>query len=380
VVAFPLRILPGLLHGLQDLSFTGSVQMLSWISSTSITVLMVISGWSLYALAVGWLISQTALAPLYFYRLRTHFPGILPHRLPRLSWSATRVQLGKGFWINVAQVAQLLMSNTDLLIIGRLLGPAAVVPYACTGKLPGVLANQAQLLMQNATPGLCELKTGESREKLFEVLVALSHGILAFSGLVFCVVLVINHWFVDWWVTAHQYGGFPLTAAILLNMVVRHWTGTTGYGVFCLGHQRRISLTNLSDGLVTVIASAGLIFWWGPIGAPLGSTFGACLVSLPFNLFVIARDTDVTVPRLISAILGSWIWRFALLGAGCWWLGWSWSPKSVPEAAAAAIAVTTLYAVVLLPTILRSPLGNYIRPLLASFRGMYTALQMRFSS
>ena len=243
-----------------------------------------------------------------------------------------------------------------------------------------MLANQAQLLMQNAAPGLCELKTGESRQRLFQVLVALSHGILAFSGLVFCVVLVVNHWFVDWWVTAHLYGGFALTTAILLNMVVRHWTGTTGYAVFCLGHQRRISLTNLSDGLVTVIASVALIMLWGPVGAPLSSIIGACLVSLPCNLFAIARDTEVTVARLVSAMLRSWIWRFVLLAGLCWWLGKQWSPKSLPEAAGATISITALYMSVMLPNVLRSPLGNYVRPLFASFRGKCSALQMRFSS
>jgi O-antigen/teichoic acid export membrane protein len=380
VVAFPLRILPALLHGLQDLTFTGSVQMVSWASSTAVTILMVMSGWSLYALAVGWLITQTASAPVYFFRMRRRFPGILPQRLPSLSWSATRAQLGKGFWINVAQVAQLLMSSTDLLIIGRLLGPAAVVPYSCTSKLPGVLANQAQLLMQSATPGLCEMKTGESRQRLFQVLVALTHGILTFSGLVFCVVLVVNHWFVNWWVTAHQYGGFPLTGIVLLNMVIRHWTSTTGYTVFCFGYQRRISLTNLADGLVTVATSAMLIMLWGAVGAPVGSIVGACLVSLPCNLLVIARDTDVTVAHLVSAMLRSWIWRFMLLAGGCWWLGLRWSPKNLPEAAGAAASIAALYVLVMLRDVLNSPLGDYIRPLFATFCGKCAALQVRFSS
>ncbi len=267
-----------------------------------------------------------------------------------------------------------------MLIIGRLLGPAAVVPYACTGKLPNVLANQAQILMQNATPGLCELKTGETRQKLLDVLVALTHGILAFSGLVFCVVLVVNHWFVNWWVTAHQYGGFVLTVAILLNMVIRHWTTTTGYTVFCFGHQRRISLTNLSDGVVTVTASVGLTMLWGPVGAPVGSMMGACLVNLPANLIVIARDTGVPVMHLVSAMLRSWIWRFGLLGAACWVLASRWSPKSLPEAVAAVISITVLYGLVMRPSLMRSPLGNYLRPLFATFRGRYTALQMRFFS
>ena len=380
VLSFPLRILPAILQGLQDLAFTGSMQIINWALSTAVTIWMVLAGWNLYALAVGWLIFQTVLTPLFVYRLWTRFPGVLPRRLPPVSWSTSRRQLEKGFWISVAQVAHLLMSNTDLLIIGKLLGSDAVVPYACTGKLASVLANQAQILMQNATPGLCELKSGESRQRLFQVLISLSHGILAFSGLVFCVVVLVNRWFVNWWVSGKQYGGTLLTAMILVNMLARHWNTTAAYSVFCFGYQRRISLTNLSDGLVTAAASLGLVMFLGPAGAPAGSLMGVCLVSLPFNLRIIARDTGVTIPHLVGAMLNGWAWRFALVGAGVLWLSTLWSPKSLLEAGGACASVGAVYLLVMLPNVLRSPLGGYIRPVLASFRIKCAALQVRFSS
>jgi O-antigen/teichoic acid export membrane protein len=380
VIAFPLRMLPALLQGLQDLAFANSMQILNWVLSTAVTASMVVAGWGLLALAVGWLVSQTALTPIYLYRLWKRFPEVLPRRLLPLDWRTTRTQLGKGLWISVAQIAQLLMSNTDLLIIGKLLGPAAVVPYVCTGKLASVLGNQAQILMQTATPGLCELKSGESRQKLFQVLVALTHGILTFSGLIFCVVVVVNPWFVNWWVTGKQYGGLSLTLAILLNMLVRHWTTTTSYTVFCFGYQRRISLTNLSDGLLTASACLALTMMLGAVGAPLGSLVGACLVSLPWNLRRIAGDVHVTVPRLATAMLGTWSWRFALTGSFAVFLALRWSPKNLPEAATAVLSITALYCLIMLPSLLRSPLGDYIRPLLSFFRGKYDAFQMRFSS
>jgi O-antigen/teichoic acid export membrane protein len=380
VLAFPLRILPALLQGLQDLTFAGSMQILNWTVSTVATIWMVMAGWSLMALAVGWLLSQTILAPIYLYRLMKRFPGVLPRTIPPLVWETTKPLLGRGFWISVAQVAQLLMSNTDLLIIGKLLGPAAVVPYACTGKLANVLANQAQILMQTATPGLCELKTGGSRQKLLQVLVALTRGILTFSGLVFCIVLLVNHWFVDWWVTGSQYGGFLLTAAILLNVLVRHWATTTAYSVFCFGYQRRISLTNLSDGLVTACACIGLTMLLGPVGAPLGSVTGACLVSLPWNLWMMAKETEVSVLHLVSTMLTSWAWRFVLVAAAVLAVAARWSPKNLPEAVAAVLSITLVYGVIMLPNLLRPPLGTYLTPILASFRVKYAALQMRMSS
>jgi O-antigen/teichoic acid export membrane protein len=384
VVGFPLRILPALLQGLQDLAFGNGLQTMVWILSTVATVAMILAGWKLYALALGWLVTQVAMTPLYYYRLKTRFPGVLPRRLPPVVWSSVRTQLGKGSWFSVAQVAQLLISNTDLLIIGRVLSPTAVVPYSFTGKLPGVLGNQASTLMHTAVPALSELKTGESRQRVFQALSALNQAMLTFSGLVFCVVVVVNHWFVDWWVTARQYGeqygGIWLTLAILMSMVVRHWTTTTSYTVFCFDHQRRISLTNLADGVVTAGCCLVFVKLWGLVGAPVGTTVGACLVSLPLNLRIIGQDTDTSIPELLRGMLGGWFWRFLLMIAGATFVALRWTPKSLVQAGLAALAVAAIYGLVMLPNLLRAPLGNYVRPLMASFRARFVALQMRFSA
>jgi O-antigen/teichoic acid export membrane protein len=379
VAMFPLRLVPALLQGLQDLSFTGRMQVLNWAISTGATVSMVAAGWSLYALAIGWLVSQAVLMPVFYYRLRTRFGCILPNRLPALAWAATREQLTRGSWVSVAQVAQVLMSNTDLLIIGKLLGPSAVVPYACTGKLAGVLANQAQILMQTATPGLCELTTAESRKRLFQAIVALNHAILTLSGLIFCIVLPINRWFVGWWVTSGQYGGGLLTAAILANLLFVHWDTVAAYSVFCLGRQRRIALTNLGNGFATAGGALVLTAILGPVGAPLGSMIGTCLVGLPFNLTIIARDTGVTLPRLISTMIGSFTVRFALPAAGALLLATRWSPHTFPEALAIIAITVILYSLIMLPGVMRTPLGDYVRPLLASLRVRYPSLSKALS-
>jgi O-antigen/teichoic acid export membrane protein len=379
IVTFPLRILPALLQGLQDLSFTAAIQIANWALSTVATVCMVLAGWGLYALAAGWVIGQTVLMPVLVYRLRTRFPEVIPKSLPPLSWTRTREQLSKGFWVSVSQIAQLLLSNTDLLIIGRLLGPAAVVPYACTGKLASVLANQVQILMQTATPALCELKAGESRQRVFQVLVALNHGVLAFSGLVFCVVMLVNQWFVTWWVSAGQYGGQALTIALIVTMVFRHWNTVAAYSVFCFGHQRRISLTNLADGLITAAASIGFTVLWGPVGAPLGSLAGVCLVSLPCNLRIIAHDTAIGLPLLVGAMLEGWAWRFLLTGAAALGIAMFWSPRHISEAAGIVAGSMIAYLLIMLSTVQRSPLARYLETPLSSLRSKYVQLHMKFS-
>ena len=112
----------------------------------------------------------------------------------------------------------------------------------------------------------------------------------------------------------------------------------------------------------------------------MGSMLGACLVSLPLNLTVIARDTDVSVGRLVNGMLSSWAWRFVLLAGPCWWVGTLWFPKNILEAALAVVFITAAYVAVMLTNVLRSPLGIYIRPIFASFRARFAPSLVRFSS
>jgi hypothetical protein len=103
-------------------------------------------------------------------------------------------------------------------------------------------------------------------------------------------------------------------------------------------------------------------------------------VSLPFNLSIIARDTDSSVWRLVSAMLGGWFWRFALLAAGAVWLALHWTPKSVLEAAGAAVGASVAYILVMLPIVLHPPLGIYVRPLMSSLGAKYAALHLRLAT
>jgi O-antigen/teichoic acid export membrane protein len=299
--------------------------------------------------------------------LRRNLPGILPHRLPSLSWLTARGQIKQGFWISVAQVAQVLTSGTDVLIVGSLLGPLAVVPFACTGKLIGVLANQPQMLMQAAGPALSEMKMAESRQKLFQVCTALSQATLLVSGAVVCVVLTVNQGFVSWWVGPSQYGGLLLSALFLLNMLLRHWNTTAVYAIFCFGYERRISLTTLLDGAVTVGGAILFVRLFGTIGAPMGALLGVCIISLPANLSALARENGVK-PTILIKTLWPWLYRFVILAACAWVVTRVFVPQTFVSIGVAATFCALIYCGAMVPLIFREPLGLYVRPRLLAAR------------
>ncbi len=365
VLTYPARLFHAALSGLQDLAYLGGTYTVTWVLGTGMTIGLVLAGWGLYALAVGWAVSQGLSSAIWWVRLRRRFPAALPRRLPSFSGGPLRDRLGRGLWISAAQVAQVLLQGTDLLIIGKLLGPNAVVPYFCTGKVLSVLANQPQLLAQTAQPALSELRTSADRHRLREVCVALTRAILVLSGGVVCVVLLVNQGFVAWWVGTAQYGGFWLTLALVAGMLLRHWNMTTVYSLFALGHDKRISITTLVDGAVTVVASVLLTRAYGLLGAALGTIVGVVVIGLPANLTLLAKETAASVSRL-ALELWPWAWRFALAATAALATSRVWVPRTFPALVVATLLCGFGYLGLMWPLALQEPLGRYVRPRLAA--------------
>jgi O-antigen/teichoic acid export membrane protein len=281
-----------------------------------------------------------------------------------VSWSAARRQLGSSSWVSLAQVAQALLSGTELVVIGKVLGPAAVVPYACTAKLVSVLANQPQMLMQLAAPALSEMKVSEGRDRLFQVCIALTQGMLLASGAVACVVLGTNKGFVRWWVGAGQFGGLRLTVVLIVCMLLRHWNTTAVYSIFSFGYERRISVTTLLDGLTTVAGMLVLIRLLGPIGAPLGSILGVVLISLPGNLSALGRETGAGLRPLLRP-LWPWLWRLLLVGTCAGAIATKWAPTNPAGLATIAISIGLAYIAIMAPLARKEPLARYVPARLA---------------
>jgi O-antigen/teichoic acid export membrane protein len=369
VLLFPLYSFYVVLQGLQDMVFLGWVHFGYWLLNLVVSIVLAYVGCRLYALMAGAIALQVFLCGACWYRCRSRFPYVLPTHLPALPWPEARRRLVQGFWYSLARLAQVLLGNTDLVIIGALLEPEATVPFVCTAKLISVLGNQPQLFMHLAAPGVSEVKASQSPERLFGVSTALSQAMLLVSGAVVCVVLVVNQGFVTWWpgIGAEQYGGFLLSLLLVLSMLLRHWNTTVVQVIFCFGYERLIALTTLLDGLVTVGGAVFFVWLYGPLGAPLGSILGVCLVSLPTNLAAQARESGVSLTSLLAA-LGPWFWRFTLLAVAAGALANAWVPTTLVTLALTTVGLVLVYGAVMLPVALRPPLGDYLRPQLALLR------------
>jgi O-antigen/teichoic acid export membrane protein len=359
---FPLRVMHGVLLGAQDLAFVGMVAFAQWLVAIAVTLALVANGVGLWAMAIGWAAGQVVSAALWWWRVPRLLPGVLPSRLPFLAWREIQGLLSRGVWFSLSQIANVLLVSTDLLVIGKLLGPAAVVPYAVTGKLIAVLANQPQMFTLSAIPALSDMRQRDERDRMLHTLEALTQLLLLGSGAVACVVLAVNGGFVRWWVGVEQYGGDLLTTAMLCTMLFRHFALSTSLALHSYGnYDRRSSLTSIADGAVSVLAGVALVRLLGPIGATLGSLIGVLLVSLPLNLHVIAREHMLRMSAVLARVAPV-AWRAALVAAVVLAGQRAWRPAGPVALALAGAAAVALYTLVMLPLLRRHPLNEFVLP------------------
>ena len=362
VVAFPFRLYNAALQGLQDLPFLGRVQLAAWVAGTATTIALVLDGMGLEALAAGWVVTQAVSAIACGIRIRRHHAHAWTAVVPPVSWHEVRGLFGRSGWISLGQVGQVFLSGSDILVVGALLGPAAAVPYACTGKLISVLANHPQLLMQTAAPALAEMRVAAARQRVVEIALALMRAMLVISGAVACLVLTLNETFVTWWVGRAQYAGGALTILLVLAMLMRHFATTMTYALFSFGYERRLSLTALADGTVSVAVTAILLASTplGLVSAALGSLAGVVLVNIPATGRALTRELGIGFGPLAASLRG-WAIRFAVATAICVTGARLLRPEGVAGLAAGGLAVAVVYAAVMLPLALEPPLGRYVR-------------------
>jgi O-antigen/teichoic acid export membrane protein len=359
-ISFPCRAYAALLQGLQDLVFLAQLQLVAWVVGTATLLLLLTAGAGLHALAGGWVVTQATTVVGSWWRIRAKHRGAWAAQAPTLAWTDVRTFFGRSIWISLAQVAHVLLAGSDVLLIGALLGPAAVVPYACTARLVQVLANHPQMIMQAAAPALSQMRMAESRERLAVTMAALTRAMLVVSGGVGCLVIAVNEAFVGWWVGPGQFGGATLTILLVAAMLARHLNTTTVYGVFCFGHERRLSITAFADGMITALASLLLVPHFGVSGVAVGSLIGVLSVSYAPNLLVLARELGVAPARLLGGLSG-WFGCFAACASAALLVARLPVQDSFLDLLVRGGAIGALYVVVMLPLVLRGPLGAYVR-------------------
>ncbi len=256
---------------------------------TSLTVVFLIGGMKIMALAWSALISTIVISCIAYWRVRKQMPEV---EISVKNFSSVHVRdlLGNGIWFTIGGLAGILIVNLDRFMVGRYVSLEAVAAYIITGKLYFIAEKVFGQIFQIMRPYFGQLHGQGKTKRLHELYNAAFSSSLCLSVLMASIVFLINKWFITWWVGPGFYLGETVSFLFALNFVLqssvlpnRILLAST---LFKMPQQ---NIARVSEGFLNLGLTIAFVQLWGISGVLVGSVVASCLGSTIF-VNLIARS------------------------------------------------------------------------------------------
>jgi O-antigen/teichoic acid export membrane protein len=278
----------GIARGVQRTEVTSASQAAGALAGLVVSVVLILSGWRLWALASG-LAVRGAMA----------FGGgvVFSRQGDRALWRAApsmataREIGGLAPSMIAASVGSVLATNSEIVLVTTVFGPVAAAVYALTRRAIDALRNLLDSIAFAVNGGFAHLVAAADRHRARVVLREMLWIRLALASLTGAVAIAVNRVFVTLLFGPAQFGGVWLTAAFAVQMVVGGQSFMANYLLRAAGEVRQGSWLLAAEAVVRAAGIAAGLQAIGLVGAPLSAVaVGAA------GLFVNLRRLERTLP------------------------------------------------------------------------------------
>ncbi len=307
IVGAPLAVFNAVLLGLQDVTFVGGAAVARSVLMATLTLILLVRGWGLYALAVGAAVPTVLFACLNVFRVARSEPALLGG-WPRPSAGQIQRLVSEGFGGWLGGFGWRLSAMSASLVLAATGRPELIAIYACTSKTSQLLLQLCWIVPDSALVGLVQIH-GEGRaERRRELTDALLKLYLVFAGGVAILVLAVNPSFVRWWVGAEFFGGTVLNVLLAVSLIVSSFAHAVAALGSALGRRLPLGAASLLQGGAHVLLAVGLSLWFGLEGLVAAGIASTGLTMIPIGLRTLSLVADLALNR-VGRDVAAWSWR-----------------------------------------------------------------------
>ncbi|MBV9958420.1 MAG: hypothetical protein JO360_08365 [Acidobacteria bacterium] len=366
-LAFPLRTFSTVLMGLQDVVFTGCVNIGMWALNICLVVTLLLKGYGLYALAAASAFPPLISSTLCLIRVRMIAPDLLRGwGRPSPPQMFYLIKQGLGTWMGGFGWA--MIAASDSLIILSVISPEQVVVYACTLKLGEILMQLAWQLSDSGLVGLAQLYGEGKLERVREVVLSMLRIKLIAAGGVVFILLAFNAVLVSFWVGVDKFGGYTLNALLAASVLALSLTNGLFAPAATLGSRLQIGVLTLMQGVLNVALAIPLGYLIGLPGIALASLCSSLFLSFPFGVRILNSSTQLSLAQLWKTTLLPWLLRIAGLLVLAAIVGFWLPPRAVILMMVIAPLLGALYVWHMRPLYVGLPVPLKVRPWLVRMR------------
>lgn len=208
-----------LARGLQDTVYQNVAVVVSAVVGFLVALVSVMHGAGLYSIPASLLarsLTSVAFSIAFWYR---HVPQVI-----RNHFGPDRTTFRSIFQLSpltaLGTLGYTTGTQSENLLIGLILGPAAVVPLTVTRRGADVLRNMIDMMTHASFGAFSHLFASPERTKAPSVYHELTHLRASIAVVAAAGYMSLNHIFVKIWVGEAYYAGWAVTALIALNFLL----------------------------------------------------------------------------------------------------------------------------------------------------------------
>lgn len=331
-LSLPLGVVGGLLAGLQRYDLLNLSSIVVLLVRTALIVGAVRAGWGVVGL--GWIhvVSQVLTGVILFRMAKRQFPR-LDLRLRRVDGAMLRSLYSYSGYIVATNGAILLLFYSGEVLIGMVIGTAAVTSYAIARSLVQYLSTVVGAMTQVFHPYASDQHERGNASALRDVLLVGTKTSLLIALPVGAVLLIVGPTFISLWM-GPQYGRSAgmLLGLLTVSQVIWLSQSTAGNILMGVGKHHVIARGTIAAGLAAIVVAVLLAPLFGSIGIAAGPL-------LPIAVW--AAALPLTTARTVNIRLRDYF-RHAYLGplaavlpfaATLFLVSRTWPPSSLPALA-----------------------------------------------
>ena len=277
----------GVLIGTQQLHYKRAIEVVCGVLRGGLTVLMLTQQWGLVTLASVFFavtVVEHGLSALLAYRCVPTL-SVSPRNIRR---GVLRECFGFSAFNAIAVAAEYLIYFTDTIVIGAILGPAAIVPYQIGLRIAQMIQMPIAQMGEAILPRAGQLAAESDRKRLGR-LVARAMGVSALlaggffvGGLYFGDLLVVT------WIGKSYPHTHAVMCLLLATQVIAMPMVIVRKALLGSGEVRVPAFIDLLEAVANLCLSLILIHFWGIVGVAVGTLLPLLIVEssilLPFAI------------------------------------------------------------------------------------------------
>ncbi len=291
-IYFPVKVYKGIVFAQLQFEVLSFIRFVFLVLKTALTVIVLMSGYKILALALVTLISCIPEYVLYVYFAKKSLPDF-KIKISECNLGTAKSLFSYSSHTFIIRMADEMRFNIDGLVISAFIGLSAVTHYRVASTLVQHFINLILTTMGVLLPFFSRLDGEKNTEKIKETLLFSTKISVIITSFVGFGLIAWGQPFIQRWMGPQYLDAYPCLVVLVLGCVFDLWQAPTVSLLYGIAKHRFYSLFNSLEAVCNVLLSLLLVRRFGILGVAIGTFIPMAIMKLLIQPVYACRVSNI---------------------------------------------------------------------------------------